>query len=107
MLTVNEFYKKGCQEKTPPAAGGEIFSRDPAHCNFASLEKFDLPFWGVSSGELAVPSSLRERQASVVECVNHGSIRGSWPMAISGYPRGHNVKWVTRCPRHTGPDLID
>src|SRR5215475_15085709 len=21
----------------------------------------------------------------------------SWPMAISGYPRGHNVKWVTRC----------
>ena len=45
MFTVNEFYKKGCQEKTPPAAGGEIFSRDPAHCNFASLEKFDLPFW--------------------------------------------------------------
>ena len=38
---------------------------------------------------------------------HHGSIRGSWPMAISGYPRGHNVKWVTRCPRHTGPDLID
>jgi hypothetical protein len=34
---------------------------------------------------------LRERQASVVDGVNHGSIRGSWPMAISGYPRGHNV----------------
>ena len=28
-------------------------------------------------------------------------------MTISGYPRGHNVKWVTRCQRHTGPDLID
>ncbi len=22
---------------------------------------------------------------------HHGSIRGSWPMTISGYPRGHNV----------------
>src|ERR1700746_3618622 len=22
---------------------------------------------------------------------HHGSIRGSWPIAISGYPRGHNV----------------
>jgi hypothetical protein len=33
---------------------------------------------------------------------NHGSIRGSWPMAISGYPRGHNVKWVTRCQSTRG-----
>ena len=23
--------------------------------------------------------------------VNHGSIGGSWPIAISGYPRRHNV----------------
>jgi hypothetical protein len=23
--------------------------------------------------------------------VNHGSIRGSWPIAISGYPRRHSV----------------
>jgi len=23
--------------------------------------------------------------------VNHGSIGGSWPIAISGYPRGHSV----------------
>src|SRR4029077_18014222 len=28
---------------------------------------------------------------------NHGSIRGSWPMAISGSPRGHSVKTVTWC----------
>ncbi len=40
------------------------------------------------SADRGVLSSLRERQASVVESVNHGSIRGSWPMAISGYPRG-------------------
>jgi hypothetical protein len=30
-LRVNEFYKKGCQEKTSASAGGEILSRDPAH----------------------------------------------------------------------------
>jgi hypothetical protein len=42
-----------------------MFSRDPAHWNEASLEKFDLcPFWYVSLGELAAPSSLRERQAN-------------------------------------------
>jgi hypothetical protein len=46
--------------------------------------------------QVMTPSSLRERQAIVVECVNHGSIRGSWPMTISGYPKGHNVQWVTR-----------
>ena len=28
---------------------------------------------------------------------NHGSIRGSWPIAISGSPRGHSVGTVTRC----------
>src|ERR1700741_3284511 len=28
---------------------------------------------------------------------NHGSIGGSWPMAISGSPRGHSVITVTRC----------
>src|SRR6516162_10471931 len=28
---------------------------------------------------------------------NHGSIRGSWPIAISGSPRGHSVRTVTRC----------
>jgi len=35
---------------------------------------------------LAAPSSLRERQANGDSKVNHGSIRGSWPIAISGYP---------------------
>ena len=28
---------------------------------------------------------------------NHGSIRGSWPIAISGSPRGPSVRTVTRC----------
>jgi hypothetical protein len=38
-LTVNEFYKKGCQEKTSPSTGVEILSRDPAHYSFISPEK--------------------------------------------------------------------
>jgi hypothetical protein len=28
---VNEFYQKGCQEKSSASTGGEMFSRDPAH----------------------------------------------------------------------------
>ncbi len=27
---VNDFYKKGCQEKSPPSTGFELLSRDPA-----------------------------------------------------------------------------
>ena len=42
----DEFYQKGCQEKSSASTGGEKFSRDPAHWNLASLEKLDLyPFW--------------------------------------------------------------
>jgi hypothetical protein len=46
---VNEFYKKGCQEKSSTSTGGEILSRDPAHCSFTSLEKFGLFAMLVSS----------------------------------------------------------
>src|SRR5882724_11787449 len=35
---------------------------------------------------VAMPSSSKERQARMVLKGNHGSSRGSWPMAISGYP---------------------
>jgi hypothetical protein len=30
---LNEFYQKGCQEKSSASTGGEMFSRDPAHWN--------------------------------------------------------------------------
>ena len=44
-LGVNEFYQKGCQEKSSATTGDEMFSRDPAHWDEASLEKFDVcPF---------------------------------------------------------------
>ena len=34
---------------------------------------------------------LRLRKHAVGDLANHGSIRGSWPIAFSGYPRGHSV----------------
>jgi len=36
---------------------------------------------------------------------DHGSIWDSWPIALSGYPRGPRVGCETRCPRHTAPNL--
>jgi|ERR1019366_2247155 hypothetical protein len=90
---VNKFYKKRCQEKSSASTGGEIsFSRSsPLKFRFsgeawpiAHAHKFPLR-------RVAMPSSSREWQARRVLKVNHGSIRGSWPMAISGSPRGHNV----------------
>src|SRR4029077_12073730 len=37
--------------------------------------------------------------------VNHGSIRDSWPIAFSGYPRGSRVSGETECPKHTPPNI--
>ncbi len=84
--------KRDVKKKVPPRPESRFVSRDPAHCSFGSLGEVG-PFVHTHrfSADRGVLSSLRERQASVVECVNHGSIRGSWPMTISGYPRGHNV----------------
>jgi hypothetical protein len=70
----------------------EVLSRDPAHCSFTALEKFGLlsMLMSVSAdGDDAV--EFKRAASELVASGNHGSIRGSWPMAISGYPRGHNV----------------
>src|SRR5215468_943286 len=41
---VNEFYQKGCQEKSSASTGVEVVSRDPAHfpSASASLQRFCL-----------------------------------------------------------------
>src|SRR5439155_12868687 len=93
--------KRDVKKKVLPRPESRFVSRDPAHFPSASLQGFCLLILISFSATGGNSIELRERQASVVDGVNHGSIRGSWPMAISGYPRGHNVKWVTRCPRHT------
>src|SRR5580693_9096058 len=36
---------------------------------------------------------------------DHSSIRDSWPMAFSGYPRGPRVGCETWCPKHAAPNL--
>jgi hypothetical protein len=79
--------------KNSASTGVEILSRDPAHCRFTSLERFGLLSILVSFSALMPMLSSLESAASETGCFkgNHGSIRGSWPMAISGYPRGHNV----------------
>src|SRR6201993_5637319 len=46
-------------------------------------------------------TSKAERRSSG----DHGSIRDSWPIAFSGYPRGPRVRCETTCPRHTAPKI--
>src|ERR1700683_1971427 len=51
---------------------------------------------------LSVPKPTKQ---NVVQCGDHSSIRDSWPIAFSGYPRGPRVGCETVCPRHTAPNL--
>lgn len=91
---VSEFYKKGCQEKSSASTGerGFFLEIQPTVVSRLSGEVWLV----VHSREFLCPGDDAielERAASETGCFrgNHGSIRGSWPMAISGYPRGHNV----------------
>jgi hypothetical protein len=97
---VNEFYKKGCQEKSFPSTGGrEDFSLEiqPTVCRAYRFRSTGfalacLPFlWVSSSGDDDANRVLRQGKRNWSWSVNHGSIGGSWPIAISGYPRRHNV----------------
>ena len=69
-----------------------------------SLERFFsgllFRFLGSFSSGDNVPPALETWQAIRFRG-NHGSIRGSWPIAISGSPRGHSVRTVTGA-EHTG-----
>src|SRR6202790_432866 len=83
-----------------------LLSRDPAHFKCTSTSRFArevlllscLPFLYVSwSGGDHANRVLRHGKRNGYLSGNHSSIGGSWPIAISGYPRRHSVKWVTRC----------
>src|SRR5271169_67501 len=51
-----------------------------------------LPFpWVSSSGGDHANRVLKLGKRTWCWSVNHGSIGGSWPIAISGYPRRHSV----------------
>jgi hypothetical protein len=100
MDQVGEFYQKGCQEKTSTSTGGrEDFCLEiqPTVCNCAldcsrGFALAGLPCPQVSSsGRANANRVLKLGKRNWYLSVNHGSIRGSWPIAISGYPRGHSV----------------
>jgi len=90
-IPVNEFYKKGCQGKSSPSTGGrEDFSLEihPTVCKCPSIS-----LEGVCSGLSALPVGfifgdddanrvLRQGKRNWSWSVNHGSIGGSWPIAI-------------------------
>ena len=89
-VPVNEFYKKGCQEKSSALTGGSRLFLEIQPTVFGYPEDAWL---GVHSRKLSQPMGALfecERRGKQND-VNHGSIRGSWPIAISGYPRGHSV----------------
>jgi hypothetical protein len=51
------------------------------------------------------PVSSETSKAERRSVGDHSSIRDSWPIAFSGYPRGPRVGCETRCPKHAAPNL--
>src|SRR5439155_13551495 len=70
--------KRDVKKKVLPRPESRFVSRDPAHFPSASLQGFCLLILISFSATGGNSIELRERQASVVDCVNHGSIRGWW-----------------------------
>jgi hypothetical protein len=59
--------KRDVKKKVLPRPDPRFISRDPAHCSFASLERFGLLSILVGfSALMTMLSSLKERQARVV-----------------------------------------
>src|SRR5207245_9793612 len=55
-----------------------------------------------SSSAATTPISFETNQAVWLYGGNHGSIRGSWPSAFSGCPKGHRDFTEAKCQRHFG-----
>jgi hypothetical protein len=51
------------------------------------------------------PVSSETSKAEPRSVGDHSSIRDSWPIAFSGYPRGPRVGCETRCPKHAASNL--
>src|ERR1700734_2850050 len=89
---VNEFYKKGCQEKTSASTGVRGLDLQPTVSVPRSLR---VLLGTVCPSRGSVPAATMPSESKRL-CKrdlsgNHGSIRGSRPIAISDYPRGHSV----------------
>src|SRR5205814_7593218 len=55
--------KRDVKKKASPRPESEIFSRDPAHSSFASLEKFVVHSREFPRLMVTMPSSVKQRQA--------------------------------------------
>ena len=82
--------KRDVKKKAPPRREDrDCFPRSSPLC-FVTLKMVGLLFHSRKLSLRMVAKFECERRGKQDE-VNHGSIRGSWPIAISGYPRGHSV----------------
>ena len=88
---LNEFYKKGCQEKSSASTGGSKLFLEIQPTLFRTLKMFGLLSHPRKFSLCAMVAKFEYERRGKQDDVNHGSIRGSWPIAISGYPRGHSV----------------
>src|SRR5258707_4120629 len=62
---------------------------------------FPVVFIASSQRSRSVPKPAKQ---TAVKFGDHSSIRDSWPIAFSGYPRGPRVGCETRCPKHAAPN---
>src|SRR5579859_2803628 len=82
--------KRDVKKKAPPRPEDRrCFSRSSPLC-FVTSEDARLVVHSRKLSLLLV-AKLGCARRGKQDDVNHGSIRGSWPIAISGYPRGHSV----------------
>jgi len=82
--------KRDVKRKAPPRPEDRVFLEIQRTGVSVPLKMFGLLSILISFSRLLVATIERARRRKQ-DGVNHGSIRGSWPIAISGYPRGHSV----------------
>src|SRR6202795_2070860 len=118
-LSPDKFYKGRSQEKTPlrwlkvflllsPLNGARSGLTARTRCSVAG--HFGPAIWVFSTSRFhclfaTKPVCSETSKAESRSSGDHSSIRDSWPIAFSGYPRGPRVGWETGCPKHAAPNL--
>ena len=117
--TPDLFYKRGSQEKTllrrldvfllhSPLDGAGSVLNCRTRCSVTG--RFGPAVWVFSTSGFhrffatKPVRSETSKAETVVKFGDHSSIRDSWPIASSGYPRGPRVGCETWCPKHAGPN---
>jgi hypothetical protein len=87
-----EFYEGGCQEKILPADGKQKFSSTSRPWSNRHPAKFTGSFRVHVSVETTSAATRGATSSPGVKDAHDGSIRGSWPTALSGGARGPSVR---------------